>query len=198
MPIVKKTAAAAAPAAPAKKTAAKTAAPAAAPAAPAKNAGVTIVKNGKKAEAKAEKPPKVEKPAEVVVEGSLYRRDSAAEYIQAFVKNTGAAIPLKLAKLAIAGYEEFIAVCLKDGDQVQTSLGRFYAVDQPEREGRNPATGETITIEARRQPKLKISATLKKAVNGEDTSGEGEEGGEEAGEAEAEGAEEGGEGGAEG
>lgn len=167
MAIGKKTAAKAAPAAPAAK-----AAPAknSAPAAPAKN--TTVVKDGKKTAA-----PAPAAPAEVALEGNTYRKGDIAEYIQNYIKADGKAIPLGLAKLAVEAYEQFIQVCLRDGDTVVTTMGKFYPVDQPEREGRNPATGETITIAARRAPKVKISATLKKAVNGEDAA-EGEEGDE--------------------
>lgn len=146
-----------------KNTPAATPTPAAPKAAVTKN---TTVKDGKKVAPKEE--PKPAAPAEVEVLGQTYRKGDIAEYIQAYVKEAGMAMPASLAKLAVEGYESFIGVCLKDGDQVITSLGKFYATDAPEKEGRNPATGEAITIAARRQPKMKVSATLKKIVNGQD------------------------------
>ncbi|MGA8746045.1 MAG: HU family DNA-binding protein [Solirubrobacterales bacterium] len=45
-----------------------------------------------------------------------------------------------------------------------TGFGKFSAVDRPAREGRNPSTGETIQIAAKRVPKFSAGAELKKAV----------------------------------
>lgn len=44
-------------------------------------------------------------------------------------------------------------------------LGTFEVVERAERQGRNPKTGEAITIPASKTPKLKISKTLKDAIN---------------------------------
>ena len=41
----------------------------------------------------------------------------------------------------------------------------FEAVEKPERQGRNPQTGEAVTIPARKAVKFKAAKALKEAVN---------------------------------
>ena len=54
---------------------------------------------------------------------------------------------------------------LADGDKVAiTGFGTFEVVERTERQGRNPATGETITIAASKSPKFKAGKALKDAV----------------------------------
>ena len=54
---------------------------------------------------------------------------------------------------------------LVDGDKVAiTGFGTFEVVERAERQGRNPATGETITIVASKSPKFKAGKALKDAV----------------------------------
>lgn len=43
-------------------------------------------------------------------------------------------------------------------------MGIFRLVDRPERQGRNPATGESMTISAKRVVKFVIKKSLKDAV----------------------------------
>ncbi len=45
-------------------------------------------------------------------------------------------------------------------------IGKIYAVRRKARKGRNPQTGETIRIPAKKVLKFKISETCKKAVLG--------------------------------
>ncbi len=55
---------------------------------------------------------------------------------------------------------------LKRGSEVVFSgFGKFSISERAAREGRNPATGEKIQIEASRVPKFTAGAALKKAVN---------------------------------
>lgn len=44
-------------------------------------------------------------------------------------------------------------------------FGKFEAVCKPAHMGRNPQTGEEKLIEAKLNPKLRYSATVKKAIN---------------------------------
>ncbi len=44
-------------------------------------------------------------------------------------------------------------------------FGNFEVKDRPEREGRNPATGETMTIKASKAISFKAGKALKDAVN---------------------------------
>lgn len=55
---------------------------------------------------------------------------------------------------------------LASKDSVQlVGFGTFATVDKPEREGRNPATGESVEIAASTVVKLKAVAGLKEKVN---------------------------------
>ena len=59
-----------------------------------------------------------------------------------------------------------ITNALKDGDKVQIiGFGTFEVKDTAQREGRNPKTGEAITIEASKRPSFTASKVLKDAVN---------------------------------
>ena len=54
---------------------------------------------------------------------------------------------------------------LKSGDEVSfTGFGKFHVADRGAREGRNPRTGETMTIAASRVPRFTAGSGLKKAV----------------------------------
>lgn len=56
---------------------------------------------------------------------------------------------------------------LKAGDKVQLiGFGTFEVKDRAAREGRNPHTGETITIPASKCATFSASGALKDAVNG--------------------------------
>ena len=61
---------------------------------------------------------------------------------------------------------ESITDALKDGDQVAlVGFGTFLVKDRPARQGRNPQTGETITIKASKAPSFKAGKALKDALN---------------------------------
>ncbi|HHU54916.1 MAG TPA: HU family DNA-binding protein [Mollicutes bacterium] len=55
---------------------------------------------------------------------------------------------------------------LKEGDKVTlTGFCTFTAKDKPEKEGRNPRTGEKVVIPARRAVTIKAGSKLKEALN---------------------------------
>lgn len=55
---------------------------------------------------------------------------------------------------------------LEDGDRVQISgFGSFSVSERAARQGRNPATGESITIAASKNAKFKAAKDLKEALN---------------------------------
>ena len=55
---------------------------------------------------------------------------------------------------------------VKSGDSVQlVGFGSFSATDRKEQEGRNPRTGETITIPARKLPKFTAGKGFKETLN---------------------------------
>ncbi len=62
----------------------------------------------------------------------------------------------------------FTAICdaLKKGDEVRlVGFGTFAVAERAQSEGRNPRTGQKITIPASKQPKFKACKGLKDAVN---------------------------------
>jgi len=76
----------------------------------------------------------------------------------------------KLSKTAAAdavdAMLEAITAALKKGNTVQfTGFGSFAVVKSKARTGVNPRTGEKIKIAARKSPKFKAGANLKKAVS---------------------------------
>jgi DNA-binding protein HU-beta len=58
-----------------------------------------------------------------------------------------------------------IEKALGSGEEVSfTGFGKFHVADRGAREGRNPRTGETMTIAASRVPRFTAGSGLKKAV----------------------------------
>jgi len=65
----------------------------------------------------------------------------------------------------INAFTNVVADALVDGDKVQlVGFGTFEVVKRAERQGRNPATGEAMTIAASQSPKFKAGKALKDAV----------------------------------
>jgi len=61
---------------------------------------------------------------------------------------------------------EGITGALQSGDQVSVvGFGTFMVKERAERTGRNPQTGETMTIKASKSPGFKAGKALKDAVN---------------------------------
>ncbi len=76
-----------------------------------------------------------------------------------------AEISKKDAEKALIAFTNVVADVLVDGYKVAiTGFGTFEVVERAERQGRNPATGETITIAASKSPKFKAGKALKEAV----------------------------------
>jgi DNA-binding protein HU-beta len=68
---------------------------------------------------------------------------------------------------AVDAVLEGITDALKKGDEVRlVGFGTFSVSERAASEGRNPRTGEKITISASRQPKFKPGKGLKDIVNG--------------------------------
>jgi integration host factor subunit alpha len=60
-----------------------------------------------------------------------------------------------------------VKVTLENGENVKiTGFGKFEVKQKKDRRGRNPQTGETITIEARRILSFKPSTLLRAAISG--------------------------------
>ncbi len=77
-----------------------------------------------------------------------------------------AGISKKDAEKALNAFTGAVADALKNGDKVQlVGFGTFEVAERPERDGRNPRTGETMKIAASKAPKFKAGKALKDIVN---------------------------------
>ncbi|MCD8216533.1 MAG: HU family DNA-binding protein [Clostridiales bacterium] len=86
------------------------------------------------------------------------------ELIAAMVEKTE--FPKQDVEKALAAFTATVTDALQNGDRVQlVGFGTFETVDRPERTGKNPRTGEAMTIAASKAPKFKAGKALKDAVN---------------------------------
>ena len=71
----------------------------------------------------------------------------------------------KTSKIVINALISAIKVALSKGEKVTIAgLGTFLVSKRKERKGRNPQTGETITIPAGRMPKFRAGESLRQFV----------------------------------
>ena len=69
-------------------------------------------------------------------------------------------------ELVVNATLDAIVDALKAGDKVQLiGFGTFEVKERAAREGRNPKTGETITIAASKSPAFSAGKALKDAIN---------------------------------
>ena len=67
---------------------------------------------------------------------------------------------------ALKAFIDTVTEELKNGEKVQlVGFGTFEVAERAERQGRNPKTGEAITIPASKSPKFKAGRSLKDIVN---------------------------------
>lgn len=86
-----------------------------------------------------------------------------AEFITAVAQT--ADISKVEAERFINAFTDTVQAALKAGEDITlVGFGTFSVGERAEREGRNPATGETITIAAAKTVKFKAGKTLKDAV----------------------------------
>ena len=77
-----------------------------------------------------------------------------------------AEISKKDAEKAVKAFTDAVAEELAKGGKVQlVGFGNFEVSERPAREGRNPRTGETMTIAASKTPKFKPGKALKDDIN---------------------------------
>ncbi|MED2777153.1 HU family DNA-binding protein [Bacillus thuringiensis] len=70
------------------------------------------------------------------------------------------------ASLAVDTLLDSIQQALQNGDNVQLiRFGTFEVRERAAREGRNPSTGESLVIPAKKAPAFKAGKVLKEAVN---------------------------------
>jgi DNA-binding protein HU-beta len=80
---------------------------------------------------------------------------------------TAAGLTAEQAKSTVDAVFDTIAGELATGRDVAIAgFGKFGVADRAAREGRNPATGETIQIAASRAAKFSAAAALKSQLNG--------------------------------
>ena len=71
----------------------------------------------------------------------------------------------KVAKAMTVAYADLvIAETKKNGVSVLPGIGRLVRVDRKARMGRNPATGETIKIPAKKVVKFRVAKAVKDAI----------------------------------
>lgn len=72
----------------------------------------------------------------------------------------------------VEDYIEIIKDSLeKDGKVMLSGFGSYEVKYKPPRRGRNPQTGESITLRARKVVKFKPSQLLRRAINGQSIEG---------------------------
>ncbi|MDO4328154.1 MAG: HU family DNA-binding protein [Lachnospiraceae bacterium] len=77
-----------------------------------------------------------------------------------------AEISKKDAEKALKAFTDVVAEELVKGEKVQlVGFGTFEVSERAEREGRNPKSGEPMTIAASKSPKFKAGKALKDMVN---------------------------------
>ena len=86
------------------------------------------------------------------------------EFVAAIAEK--AEISKKDAEKAVKAFTDAVAEELAKGGKVQlVGFGNFEVSERPAREGRNPRTGETMTIAASKTPKFKPGKALKDEIN---------------------------------
>lgn len=68
-------------------------------------------------------------------------------------------------KIIDSTFAAIVTAALAGDDVALIGFGRFKVSHRPERQGRNPATGETITIPASRKLSFTLSKVLREAFN---------------------------------
>ena len=86
------------------------------------------------------------------------------ELVAAIAEKAG--ITKDAAKKAVDAFTVTVTETIASGEDVAlVGFGTFTVAERAEREGKNPATGEKITIAASKSPKFKAGKALKDAVN---------------------------------
>lgn len=86
------------------------------------------------------------------------------EFIAAIADKTE--LSKKDAEKAVKAFVDVVTEELKKGEKIQlVGFGTFEISERAAREGRNPQTGETMTIAASKSPKFKAGKALKDAMN---------------------------------
>ena len=86
------------------------------------------------------------------------------ELVAAMAKDTN--LSRKDVEAVLKSFIDVVTDELKKGEKIQlVGFGTFEVSTRAAREGRNPKTGKTMTIEASKTPKFKAGKALKDEVN---------------------------------
>ena len=87
-----------------------------------------------------------------------------AELVAAIAEKTE--LSKKDSEKALKAFIDVVTDELKKGEKIQlVGFGTFEVSERAAREGRNPQTGETMTIAASKAPKFKAGKALKDLIN---------------------------------
>lgn len=85
------------------------------------------------------------------------------EFVEKVATESG--LSRKDAGAAVDAVLSTIEAALQTGDDVNfTGFGKFHVAERGAREGRNPRTGESMTIAASKVPRFTAGSGLKKAI----------------------------------
>ena len=86
------------------------------------------------------------------------------EFVDQLANNAG--MPKKDAERFLNSFVNTATTALNNGEKIQlVGFGTFEVKERAERKGRNPKTGEEITIPASKNPSFKAGKALKDSVN---------------------------------
>ena len=87
-----------------------------------------------------------------------------AELVSAIAERTE--LSKKDAEKALKAFTDVVAEELKNGEKIQlVGFGTFEVTERAAREGRNPQSGEVMSIPASKAPKFKAGKALKDLLN---------------------------------
>lgn len=82
-------------------------------------------------------------------------------------EDLGSNVTNKAAKAVLSRVFEYVSGSLAEGHEINVpGFGKFKVNDKPEREVRNPKTGEMMTVAAKRVLKFTAAKALKEKVGG--------------------------------
>lgn len=86
-----------------------------------------------------------------------------AQLVEAVAQSTG--LKKKEAEAAVSAMTDTIIAALKEGEKVQiVGFGTFEVKERAERNGRNPKTGEAITVAASKHASFSAGKVLKESL----------------------------------
>jgi DNA-binding protein HU-beta len=89
-----------------------------------------------------------------------------SEFVERVAARSG--LSKKDSAAAVDAFVETIENALRNGDEVNfTGFGKFHLAERASREGRNPRTGETISIPPTVVPRFTAGSGLRQALAGD-------------------------------